>query len=37
MPRPGAFQGRTHEWFALQPGAAEHTLDASFVFAVSVH
>jgi hypothetical protein len=36
MPRAGAFTGRTHEWFALQQGAAQHVLDASTaVFAVS--
>ncbi|KAF6253721.1 hypothetical protein COO60DRAFT_1703697 [Scenedesmus sp. NREL 46B-D3] len=33
MPRAGSFQGRTHEWFALQPGAMQHTLDGSTVFA----
>jgi hypothetical protein len=36
MPRPGSFKGRTHEWFDLKPGAAEHTLDTSAVFAVSI-
>ncbi|WIA33996.1 hypothetical protein OEZ86_012381 [Tetradesmus obliquus] len=32
LPRPGFFRGRTHEWFALDPGAAEHTLGAAAVF-----
>jgi hypothetical protein len=35
MPRAGSFKGRTHEWFDLQHGAAQHVLDASTVFAVS--